>query len=139
MRTEKEIREYKRIWAQKDRIKNPDRYRKNGLKHHHKNRNEWLTKNGPCKNCGSKKRLEVDHINPSSKIDHNVWKWSQSRRDLELKKCQVLCFICHRLKTNKERKWKIHGELMWQIGCRCCECIRVHNKKLRRLIRLGLT
>ncbi len=62
-------------------------------------RADWIASNGPCKMCGSIERLEVDHINEGDKIDHNVWSWAEKRRNDELLKCQVLCYICHREKS----------------------------------------
>ena len=129
------MRAYKAAWARQARKNNPDKIRKYNMARYRECRNTWLAANGPCVKCGSTKRLAVDHIDPKTKIHHMVWTWSEHRRLAELAKCQVLCFICHRLKTNAERGWKTHGELMWQTGCRCPECIRVHAKKLRKLRR----
>ncbi len=67
-------------------------------------RNSWLQENGPCGKCGSWKDLEVDHINPDKKECHKVWSWSNERRERELKKCQVLCYECHKIKTANERR-----------------------------------
>ena len=133
--TTESIRAYKAKWAREDRIKNPTRVRNYNNAWVRARRAEWLAAHGPCRKCGSTVRLEVDHIDPKTKIHHSVWTWGAKRRNAELAKCQVLCFICHRLKTSAERGWKLHGELMWQSGCRCAECIRVHNKKLRKLRR----
>ncbi len=36
-------------------------------------RNKWLIDNGPCKKCGTWLNLEVDHIDPTTKVSHNVW------------------------------------------------------------------
>lgn len=44
--------------------------------------------------------MEVDHIDPDSKVSHTVWSWTPKRRELELSKCQVLCRKCHRRKTS---------------------------------------
>lgn len=128
----KSMREYKAEWARKYRERNPDKARKKNNEWVRKRREEWLKANGPCKECASWERLEVDHIDPKSKVHHSVWTWSEERRAKELKKCQVLCFLCHRLKTNKERGWKIHGEIMYQKGCRCEECVNIHAKKIRK-------
>lgn len=62
-----------------------------------------------CIECGSKERLELDHINPeekewnpkrsmcSKKLTENFWK--------EINKCQLLCYDCHKEKTvNMQRK-----------------------------------
>lgn len=58
-----------------------------------------------CAYCGTKKDLTMDHKNPNDK-SYNVtralrWK---SKRELikELKKCQLLCKMCHIKKTFKE-------------------------------------
>lgn len=125
------MREYKRQWARTHYKNNRELVRKKNNAWVKARRLKWLEANGPCKKCGSSKRLEVDHKDPKTKIHHSVWTWSVERRTKELKKCQVLCFLCHRLKTNKERGWKLHGEIRYQMGCRCEECIRVHKKKIR--------
>ena len=65
-----------------------------------KARKDWFAENGPCQKCGSREKLELDHINPEEKVCHTVWSWTPLRRELELKKCQVLCRWCHREKTS---------------------------------------
>lgn len=76
----------------------------------------WLQENGPCALCGSAEDLEVDHINPSTKVSHSIWSWSQVRRDLELKKCRALCKQCHKLKSLTERaKGENHGSAQLNI------------------------
>ena len=57
--------------------------------------------NGPCVKCGcwDLDQLEVDHIDPNTKVSHRVWSWSKERRENELAKCQVLCRACHLTKT----------------------------------------
>lgn len=106
------VREMERKKAARLRAKNPAKFRKINMERWYAARNAWLAEHGPCVKCGSTERLELDHKDPATKIDHKVWTWSPTRRDVELAKCQVLCFICHRLKTNEERGWKLHGELM---------------------------
>lgn len=59
----------------------------------------WFKENGPCAKCGCRTRLELDHIDPSKKISHNIWSWGERRRLEELKKCQVLCYRCHKKKS----------------------------------------
>ena len=66
-------------------------------------RTAWLRANGPCARCGSKKNLEIDHRDPSTKLSHNVWTWSDKRRKEELAKCQVLCGSCHKKKTKEDQ------------------------------------
>jgi hypothetical protein len=73
------------------------------------NRRAEFFKGKCCVKCGATKNLEIDHINPETKIDHRVWSWSQSRRDAELAKCQVLCAACHELKTTGAEE-HVYGE-----------------------------
>jgi hypothetical protein len=82
--------------------KNAARQRANQLAWMKRRRQEWLDANGPCAQCGSSHRLEVDHIDPETKVTHTVWSWAKPRRDAELAKCQVLCHACHAEKTRAE-------------------------------------
>lgn len=99
-----------------------------------------------CVKCGSKERLELDHIDPSTKISHNIWSWSEIRRSEELAKCQVLCYDCHKLKTVEdcrlmfikpfsERK---HGtnKTYSQFKCRCELCLqwKIDYRAKQRLV-----
>jgi 5-methylcytosine-specific restriction endonuclease McrA len=59
----------------------------------------WLKANGPCRQCGSRVRLEVDHVDPTRKVTHRIWSLSPQRREAELRRCQVLCRRCHLTKT----------------------------------------
>ena len=65
-----------------------------------------------CVECGSKERLELDHINPSLKDPH-TWKRctiTRSREDLlkEMDNLRILCHSCHVKHTALQRKaaWK---------------------------------
>jgi hypothetical protein len=99
-------------------------------------RTQWLKEHGPCVQCGSTKRLEVDHIDPKEKVDHKVWSWSKERREAELAKCQVLCGTCHDKKTLEQRPKTEHGRLwMYQkYRCRCelCRAAKRADDKARR-------
>lgn len=55
-----------------------------------------------CESCGSLTDLELDHIDPTMKVSHRIWSWSEERRDAEVAKCQVLCHTCH-LKKNHDQ------------------------------------
>jgi hypothetical protein len=96
-----------------------------------RNRNEWF-KDKVCVTCGTSVDLELDHIDPSLKVSHRIWSWSEHRRNEELKKCQPLCETHHKLKTAKERKWQ-HGESTtgYHHGCRCEPCKQAFNAKKR--------
>lgn len=103
---------------------------------------EWIAarraeffKDKKCVRCGSRESLELDHIDPSMKVDHKIWSWSQERRDEEIAKCQVLCKPCHVEKTGADiepphgtnsrytsKKWK----------CRCELCKWAHTALARR-------
>lgn len=105
-------------------------------------RQDWIDANGPCGHCGASNDLEVDHIDPSQKVNHNIWSWSAKRRDAELAKCQVLCRGCNLGKSI------VLGAVFWKHGtytayayhgCRCALCTRVAsartllNRKKRKL------
>lgn len=63
-----------------------------------------------CLHCGSKENLELDHIDPSTKVSHSIWSWSEGKRLKEISKCQVLCHACHILKSRS------NGDLSGAIG-----------------------
>ena len=87
-------------------------------------RGHWLWENGPCQRCGSWTDLEVDHIDPTTKVSHSVWSWSKPRRMRELAKCQVLCRTCHQEKsTGALRVFSPCGSRQsYNKGCRCPLC-----------------
>ena len=64
-----------------------------------KRRATWFQENGPCIDCSSWENLELDHVDASLKVDHNVWSWSEVRLKAELAKCVPRCKRCHILKT----------------------------------------
>lgn len=83
----------------------------------------WFAANGPCRHCGSSERLELDHIDPSTKVTHAVWSWTEERRNAELAKCQPLCHACHLEKTRQQLRRPItHGRTGYKRGCRCDAC-----------------
>lgn len=109
--------------------KDPNRQREYAREWMAARRAAWLAANGPCVRCGSTLALHVDHVDPSTKVSHNVWSWSQVRREAELAKCQVLCRSCHESKTGKENQARMGGPLrhgtesMYGKGkCRCDPC-----------------
>lgn len=77
-----------------------------------------------CARCGEKENLQLDHFDPRIKVHHNIWSWSEKRREEELAKCQVLCAKCHRTKTLAMRRQTRHGQLWMYMGhkCRCDLC-----------------
>ncbi len=76
-----------------------------------------------CTQCGLTEHLELDHIDPNLKVDHKIWSWSADRREAEIAKCQVLCFTCHKAKSDQAMRKEVHGiPSMYARGCRCREC-----------------
>lgn len=101
------------------------------LRYQQERRRQWIAENGPCRQCGTWERLEVDHIDPSTKVDSHIWSWTKARRDVELAKCQVLCFECHKQKTFPTRG--THGrERMYRLGCRCEACTKAKTAARKR-------
>ena len=92
--------------------------------------------NKQCKRCGSTNRLELDHMDPSKKVSHKIWSWSEAKMKAELEKCQVLCYDCHKSKTKVERTViRSHGTPgMYSKGhCRCQECKNAWAKYNRQV------
>jgi hypothetical protein len=57
-----------------------------------------------CARCGRTDRLELDHVDPTTKTHHAIWSWSKPRRLAELAKCQALCHWCHKRKSSEDAK-----------------------------------
>jgi hypothetical protein len=77
---------------------------------------EWIRKrrreffaDKMCARCGTTEDLELDHIDPATKVTTAIWSWRAERRAEELAKCQILCHPCHREKT-VENNDNAHGE-----------------------------
>jgi len=101
-----------------------------------------------CVQCGNAEDLEIDHIVPETKerkIDHNIWSWSQEKRDAELQKCQVLCHDCHQEKSSAENSARqsatpiTHGSYWgYRRGCRCYLCSfagKLYRAGIRRSVK----
>jgi 5-methylcytosine-specific restriction endonuclease McrA len=72
---------------------------------------------GKCTRCGSKKNLEFDHIDPTKKefaITQKIVLRNPEKLAIEVKKCQLLCIECHKIKTGNQSKfyWKQQRELV---------------------------
>lgn len=99
-------------------------------------REQWFSGKS-CAYCKSTKRLELDHIDPNTKLrrnDHQCWGWATQRREAELAKCQALCRSCHEKKTGREnRAWKL-GQPGVNHKLSCEEV-----KQIRNLLYLAFT
>ena len=80
-----------------------------------------------CSHCDATDRLEVHHKDPSEKLSHRIWSWSEKRRAEELAKCIILCYDCHKAQHAAK-----HGTRnRYRNGCRCWRCT-VANAKYHR-------
>lgn len=87
-----------------------------------------------CVRCGSSEKLEIDHVDPKLKVSHNIWSWSDERRNTELNKCQILCHTCHWKKTRNDNGWWLtHGTVTGyqSYNCKCIECKAAYAKYKR--------
>ena len=84
--TGKQKREYQREWMRK--------------------RRESYFAGKTCMLCGSQDRLELDHVDPSTKELAPAALWSMSdqnpKKITELAKCRILCYDCHLVKSKTE-------------------------------------
>ena len=87
-------------------------------------RESWVAANGPCAKCGSGEALEVDHVDPSTKLCNPgaIWSRRAEFRELELAKCQVLCKRCHKVKTKALQQAMAKPCGTWQAYTRGCHC-----------------
>lgn len=76
-----------------------ERQREYGRRWLAERRRAWFAENGPCIDCGTWDELQLDHRDPTEKVQHRVWSWSEARRLVELAKCVVRCAPCHLKKT----------------------------------------
>lgn len=83
-----------------------------------------------CADCGGTEKLELDHVDPATKVGSDVWLWSAKRRDAEIAKCVVRCQGCHFERHARQRRR--HGISRYNTaGCRCSIC-RAAKRTTRR-------
>ena len=93
------------------RRKSCNKIRKTKLSKLKKFRDRVLSLSKGCKNCGllDVRYLQFDHIDRNTKtytISKMISKSKFSIKDIkqEMRKCQILCYACHKEKTSKEMK-----------------------------------
>lgn len=111
-------------------------------------RAEWF-EGKSCVDCDSTEELELDHVDPTTKVDHRVWSWTRERREAELIKCVARCRDHHQRKTAEENRERNGGSRHGtdarysKYGCRCdpCRAARAEKKAATRARRkeLGLS
>ena len=120
-RTKKEQTDYQRNWLSKRRL-------------------DYLV-DKVCSKCGSKEKLVIHHVDKTTKKNHRIWSWSESRRKEELAKCVILCERCHKIEHGYVVDY--HGTVTGHKyrGCRCELCkkaraeysLKYRNKKEGKL------
>ena len=116
--------------------------RKYHLERYHRIRNEAIQElGGKCFICGSVKKLQIDHIDPKDKKFEVSLFLSVSLEIFrkELKKCQLLCHVCHNKKTLKEmglREAKgSHGTVSTYRYCHCELCKQAKREWAKKYYR----
>lgn len=95
---------------------------------------------GICTKCQTEDDLEFDHINPEEKSFSISDGWSRASEEVlkELKKCQLLCERCHKIKSDEyQRRNRKHGTWgSYRNGkCRCEICkefVRSYQREHRK-------
>lgn len=104
--------------------------RKYMLARYHRRRAEIVQRlGGKCVKCGSIELLEIDHVDPKSKV-HDFGKrlagLSAAKLEEEVKKAQLLCDPCHNLKSMGEKGHQPargqHGTISSYRYCKCELC-----------------
>lgn len=109
-------------------------------------------KNNPCAMCGQKYilyNMQIDHISNIDKLS-DVCRLKNRKLIVlmtELNKCQVLCALCHRIKSIKEQKEKVYSivknkimkkpKLFFDLDKKIKECGKCHSLKPINLFRLN--
>lgn len=90
---------------------------------------------GCCVVCGTTEDLQLDHIDPTTKLIDvgKMWGVSEVRFWTEIAKCQLLCRKHHIEKTVAEQMTEDHGTWAWagKRKCPCEKCRTFINTYLR--------
>jgi hypothetical protein len=87
----------------------------------------------------------MDHVDPATKEHHSIWSWRKDRREIELAKCQVLCFECHKQKSANECRERLKGKpntwqrLLTPMQVRVIRESGLSNSKIAKVFGIGRT
>ena len=86
-----------------------------------------------CVKCRATENLEIDHIDPATKVSHRIWSWRPARIQAEIAKCRLLCRQCHTEKSaDEKRRDTTHGTQQgYKRGCRCHACTKAKSEATR--------
>ena len=95
---------------------------------------------GKCVKCGATEDLDFDHIDSKTKTFTIGCAWSVSSERFweEIKKCQLLCKKCHKIKTNeywdRPQNKPRHGTFWFykKYKCRCGPCTKAYTKTCKK-------
>lgn len=108
--------------------------REYSLRRYHERRTRALILlGGKCVQCGSEHRLELDHIDPTTKeIDVSKFNVAEDRFWEEVMgKCQLLCRSCHQRKSAQVRAVPHGGGVSGRRNCQCLPCKARKNEYMR--------
>jgi 5-methylcytosine-specific restriction endonuclease McrA len=92
---------------------------------------------GCCAHCGSDVELEFDHIDPQTKsfeiTSRTCLSWERIAE--ELAKCQLLCSICHKVKSDTEGQVPHGGGAAGRRRCKCDLCRAKKREYMREYMR----
>jgi hypothetical protein len=119
---------------------NSNEYMRNYMIERYHRRMSWARTilGGKCCKCGSVDNLQLDHCNPKQKtftVGGSGWNCADQVFQAEVAKCQLLCALCHNLKTlsdtGKNNAKETHGTLSSYRYCKCNLCRTANNKYSR--------
>lgn len=86
-----------------------------------------------CSQCGSTDRIEFDHIDPTTKSFDILEQWNRPIEELvqEVRKCQPLCYSCHREKSLAQLSVEHGGGASGKRNCKCDLCRAKKNEYMR--------
>ncbi len=104
-------------------------YMRDYLRRRYDERREWVIERlgGICAKCGGADDLEIDHVDRLGKL-FEVSRMAYKRRLddeellVEIAKCQLLCRVCYKEKSDSETSVGHGGGLSGKRNCKCDPC-----------------